>query len=90
MDHTEVAKTCRQIPPGNTCTVAVKYGIDEQSVVLDSDTDRVGTTRQQRAKALPLLVGKPVSCSIFACDTIGLDHSGAIGQDIDPLIDDRP
>ena len=57
----KVAETGRQIPPRNTCTVAVQHGVHEQSIVFCSGSGLACLACKQVTDALPLEVKQCVS-----------------------------
>ena len=61
MHDAKVAETGRQIPPRNTCTVAVQHGVHEQSIVFCSGSGLSCLTGQQILDALPLGIKERVS-----------------------------
>ena len=81
----KVAETGRQIPPRNTCTVAVQHGVHEQSIVFCSGSGLSCLTGQQILDALPLGIKKGISFTHCIQLTLGLRFS-TVGA----LIDDTP
>ena len=61
VDHSEVAKAFRQIPPRNAGSIAVEDGLDKQPVVLGGYTDMANPAGKQVADAIPLIVSQSVA-----------------------------
>ena len=53
VDHPKVPKALRQVAPGDACTIAVKYRLNEQAVVACSDANGACPSRQMVFDAIP-------------------------------------
>ncbi len=81
----KVAEMRWQIPPRNTCTVAVQHGVHEQSFVFCSDSGLTCLAGKQVTDALPPEVKQCVSFGHRPKVVLGLRPS-TVGA----LIDDTP
>ena len=61
MHSTKVAKALRQVPPRNTCAVALEHGIHEQTVVTRSRSRLASLAGQQVLGALPVRIAQGIS-----------------------------
>ena len=61
VDHPKVPKALRQVAPGDACTIAVKYRLNEQAVVACSDANGACPSRQMVFDAIPLVIAKGIA-----------------------------
>src|SRR5262249_355703 len=84
-----ITEALRQVPPGNTCSIAVENGFHEQPIVLGCNPDMALPSRQKILDPLPLVVSQGVSSHGSAPNHL-TSHESCTQTLGNPLIEDRP
>jgi hypothetical protein len=84
-----IAKTLRQVPPGNAGAIPIKNGFHKKPVILGRNADVTLTSRQDILDLVPLIIPKGIAAHVSAPNQLTSHESRSYDLG-NPLIEDRP